>query len=181
MLERGVVGDLLHSVGESVDVAVGDDEALLAVGEEVFSAGGCGGEDGASAGHGLTLNEREALFNAGENEQVARAHFFCELWLRENAGEDDVFGGERCEQGAHVILNAADDGEAFVEMLQAGEGVEEIGNAFADANLAGEEDFKRVSWRDFGAGEVIEADAVGNDMNFFGCNAHLEKGSLGYR
>lgn len=41
--ECGVVGDLLHSFGEGVDVAVRDDETLLAVGEEVFGAGGgCG-------------------------------------------------------------------------------------------------------------------------------------------
>ena len=79
MLECGVVGDLLHSLGEGIDVAVGDDEALLAVGEEVFGAGGGGGEDGAAAGHGLSLDEGEALFDAGEDEQVAGAHFFCEL------------------------------------------------------------------------------------------------------
>ena len=64
-LEGGVVGDLLHSLGESVYVSIGDDESLLAVGEEVFGAGGGGGEDGTAAGHGLTLNEREALFDAG--------------------------------------------------------------------------------------------------------------------
>lgn len=57
-LKRGVVGDLLHSLGEGIDVAVGDDEALLAVGEEVFGTGGGGGEDGAAAGHGLSLDER---------------------------------------------------------------------------------------------------------------------------
>ena len=64
-LKCGVVGDLLHSLGESIDVAVGDDEALDAIGEEVFGAGGGGGEDGAAAGHGLTLDECEALFDAG--------------------------------------------------------------------------------------------------------------------
>ncbi len=63
-LEGGVVGDLLHSLGESIDVAIGDDEALLAVGEEVFCAGGGGGEDGAAAGHGLSLDQRETLFDA---------------------------------------------------------------------------------------------------------------------
>ena len=78
-LEGGVVGDLLHSLGESVDVAIGDDEALLAVGEEVFGTGGGGGEDGAAAGHGLALDEGEALFDAGEDEEVAGAHFFGEL------------------------------------------------------------------------------------------------------
>jgi hypothetical protein len=64
-LKCGVVGDLLHSLGESVDVAVGDDEALLAVGEEVFGAGGGGGEDRAAAGHGLALDEGEPFFHAG--------------------------------------------------------------------------------------------------------------------
>ena len=142
-LECGVVGDLLHSFGECVDVAVGDDEALVAVGEEVFGAGGGGGEDGTSAGHGLALHEREAFFDAGQNEQVAGAHFFCELGLWEGAGEDYVFGGQRGEEGADVVLNGADDGEAFVRVLEAGEGLEEIGDAFAKADLAGEEDFER--------------------------------------
>jgi hypothetical protein len=64
-LEGGVVGDLLHSLGESIYIAVGDDETLLAVGEEILGAGGGGGEDGAAAGHGLALNERETLFDAG--------------------------------------------------------------------------------------------------------------------
>ena len=66
-------------------------------------------------------------------------------------------------------------------MLQAGEGLEEIGDAFAEADLAGEEDFKGVTRRIFGAGEVIEADAVGDDVNFFGRDAHLEKGASGDR
>ncbi len=67
-LECGVVGDLLHSLGESVYVSIGDDESLLAVGEEVFGAGSGGGQDGTAAGHGLSLDEREALFDAGKNE-----------------------------------------------------------------------------------------------------------------
>ncbi len=78
-----IVGDLLHSFGEGVDVAVGDDEAFAAVGEEVFGTGGGGGEDRASAGHGLALNECEALFDAGQDEEVAGAHFFCEFGLGE--------------------------------------------------------------------------------------------------
>jgi hypothetical protein len=175
LLECGVVGDLLHSAGESVDVAVGDDEALLAVGVEVFGAGGGSGENGASASQGLTLNESETLFNAGQNEQVAGAHLFCDLGLRENSDEDDVVGGQRCEKAAHVILNAADDGETLLRMLQTGEGLEQIGNSFADADLAGEEDFKGVSWRVFGSGEVIKSDAVGYYVNFFGREAHLQK------
>ena len=78
-LEGGVGGDLLHFLGERIEVAVGDDEALLAVGEEIFGASGGGGKDGTTAGHGLALDESEALFDAGQNEQVAGAHFFCEL------------------------------------------------------------------------------------------------------
>ena|ERR1700734_1004604 len=77
LLERGVVGDQLHSFSQRVDVAVGDDEAFAAAGEEVFCTGGGGGEDGTAAGHGLSLNEREPFFDAGQNEEVAGAHFFC--------------------------------------------------------------------------------------------------------
>ncbi len=153
---------------------------MLAVGEEVFGAGGGGGEDGAAAGHGLALDEGEALFDAGQDEEVAGAHFFCELCLRERAGEDDVIGGQGGEKGADVVLNGAGDGEVFVRVLEAGEGLEEIGDAFAQADLTGEEDLEGVLRRVFGAGEVIEADAVGNDVDLFRGDSHCNEGTLGY-
>ena len=173
LLEGGVVGDLLHSLCESIYVAVGDDEPLLAIGEEVFCAGGGGGEDRTSACHGLPLDECETLFNAGQNKQVADAHLFSEVGLRESPGEDDVFAGQGCEQDAHVILNVANDGEALLRVTQAGEGLQEVRDSFADADLAGEEDFERVLRWIFGASETIEADAVRDDVNFFGGEAHL--------
>ena len=83
---------MLHSLGESVDVAVGDDEAVDAIGEEVFGAGGGGGEDGAASGHGLALNECEAFFDAGEYEKMAGAHSLCEFRLRQRTCEGYVFG-----------------------------------------------------------------------------------------
>ena len=76
---------------------LGDDEALFAISEEVFGAGGGGGEDGTSAGHGLALHQSQAFFDARQNEQMAGAHFLCELCLWKRAGEDYVFGGQRGE------------------------------------------------------------------------------------
>ncbi len=61
---------------ERIDVALGDDEALFAVSEEIFGAGGGGGEDGTSAGHGLALHQRQAFFDAGQNEQWLALIFF---------------------------------------------------------------------------------------------------------
>ena len=91
--------------------------------------------------------------------------------MRESAGEDDVVRGQGGEKGADVVLNGAGDGEAFVRVLEAGEGLKEIGDAFAQADLTGEEDLEGVLRWVFGAGEVIEADAVGDDVDFFcvGC------------
>ncbi len=63
-------------------------------------------------------------------------------------------------------------------MLEAGEGLQEIRDAFAKADLTGEEDLEGVLRWFFRAGEVIETDAVGDDVNFFGGDAHLDKRSL---
>ena len=76
--QGGIVGELLQAEGEGVGVAVGNDETLDSVGEEVFGAGGGGGDDGASAGQGLALDEGQALLDAGEREDVA---------ARDSAGE----------------------------------------------------------------------------------------------
>ena len=57
VLKRWIIGDLLHALGESIDIAIRNDEALLAVGEEVFCSSGCCCEDGASTCHRLTLDE----------------------------------------------------------------------------------------------------------------------------
>ncbi len=155
-LERGIVGDLLHFFCQGFDVAVGDDESFAAVGEEVFGPSGCCGEDRASAGHGLTLNECEALFDAGKNEEMAGAHFFCQLRLGDRTGEGDVFGGEGGKKGTDVVLNGSYYGEVFLWVLQACERLKEVGDSFAEANLSGEEKFEEVLWRLFGAGELVE-------------------------
>ena len=81
LAEGGGVGELLEAEGEGVGVAVGEDEAFDSVGEEVFGAGGSGGDDGASAGHGLALDEGEALLDAGKDEDVAARHEAGELGL----------------------------------------------------------------------------------------------------
>jgi len=100
--------------------------------------------------------------------------------LRESAGEDDVVGGQGGEKGADVVLNGAGDGEAFGGVLEPGEGLEEIGDAFAKADLTGEEHFEGVLRWVFGAGEVIEADSVGDDVDFFCGDSHGYEGALGY-
>src|ERR1700731_712688 len=103
---------------------------------------------------------------------MAGAHFFRELRLRETAGEDDVVRGQGGEKGADVVLDRAGYGETFVGVLQAGEGLEEIRDAFAQADLTREEDFEGVLRWVFGAGEVIEADSVGDDVDFFRRDSH---------
>ncbi len=111
---------------------------------------------------------------------MASAHFLCELVLGKRPGEDYVVGGQGGKKGADVVLNGAGDGEAFVGVAEAGEGLEEIGNAFAKANLAGEEGLKGVLWRCVGGGELVEADAIGDDVDFFGWESHLEEGASCY-
>jgi hypothetical protein len=124
------------------------------------------------------LNECEAFFNAGENEEMAGAHFFCQLRLWKRAGEDDVLGGEGGEERADVVLNGSDYGEVFLWVLEACEGLKEVGDSFAEADLAGEENFEGVLWRVLGAGELVEADSVGDDVDFFFGDAHLKEGTF---
>jgi len=111
---------------------------------------------------------------------MAGAHLFGELGLGECAGKGYIFCGEGGEEWADLVLDGSDDGEALFGMLEAREGLEEVGDSFAEADLAGEEKFEGVvEWR-LGWGEVIEADSVGDDMDFFAGDAHLEKGSFCY-
>jgi hypothetical protein len=177
LLERGIVGDELHFFGEGVDVAVGYDEALLAVYEEVFGAGGGGCEDGTSAGHRLALNERETLLDAGQNEEMAGAHFFCELSLWKRSGKGDVLSGQFGEQVSHVVLQATNDSEVFAGVFDVGEGLQKIRDAFAEADLSGEEDLEGVVRRRLGTSEAVEADSVRNDVDFFRWDAHFEEGT----
>ncbi len=109
---------------------------------------------------------------------MAGAHFFCQLGLRKRAGKDDVFAGESGEKVANVVLDCADDGEIFLRMLEAGEGLEEVGDSFAEADVASEENFEGVLRWFASAGEVVEADAVGDDVDFLWRDAHLHEGSF---
>ena len=110
---------------------------------------------------------------------MAGAHSFCELSLGEDAGEVDLVGRESGEEGAYIVLNPTDDGELFVGVLKASEGLKEVGDAFAKGDLPGKEDFEGAARRFSGAGELIETDAIGDDVNLFGCDAHLDEGTFG--
>jgi hypothetical protein len=178
--QGGVVGELLHTAGEGGWVAIGDDEAFEFVGEEVFRAACGGGDYGAATGHGLGLHEGQALFDAGEDKDVAGAHFFDEIRLREGTGEADVVGGEAVEEFAHLWLDAADYGEVLVGVAQGLEGFEEVGDTFAEADVSSEEDFEGVYGWWGGWGEAVEADAVGDDVELVLGDAVGEEGSLGY-
>lgn len=74
-----------------------------------------------------------------------------------------------------MILDSADDGQVFAGMFEAGEGLEEVRNAFAEADLTSEEDLKRVGWRWLGAAEAIETNTVGNNVDLFCRNAHFDE------
>jgi hypothetical protein len=177
-LERGVIGDHLHFFGEGIDVAVGDDEALFAAGEEVFGSGGGGSEDGTAAGHGLALHEGEPFFNAGQHEQVAGAHLFCKFDLREGTGEDYIIGWQRGEKGPHIVLNGPGEGQAFLRVLEPGECLKQVWNAFPNAHLPCEEYLEGIRRGSFSACELVETDTVGNDVDFVGCDAHLDERSF---
>ena len=88
-------------------------------------------------------------------------------------------GGENGEQRADVVLHGADEGEVRVRMTQAGEGLEQVRDAFAQADLAGEEDFKGIRAEWFGGSELVETDAVGDNVELFRRDAHLEEGAAG--
>ena len=65
-------------------------------------------------------------------------------------------------------------------MLEPGECLEEIRDAFAQADLAGEEELEGIWWWVFGAGELIEADTVGDDVDFFCGDSHRYERTLRY-
>lgn len=74
LLNEGVIGEALQTIGEGGGVADGDDVALLTVGEEVFAACGCGADNGAAAGECLGLDKSEPFFDGGQDENVAARH-----------------------------------------------------------------------------------------------------------
>jgi hypothetical protein len=65
-------------------------------------------------------------------------------------------------------------------MAQAGEGLEEVRDALAQADLAGEEDLEGIGGGWFGGNEAVEADAVGDDVDFFRGDTHGKEGAAGY-
>jgi len=73
----------------------------------------------------------------------------------------------------------ARDAETFGGVAKEGEAFEQVGNAFAEAYGSGKEDFEAVRWRGGGAGEAFEANAVGDDVDFFRGKAHLDEGASG--
>ena len=142
--EIRVVGELLQAIGEGDGVATGNDEAFDAVGEEVFGSGGGGGNDGASAGQGLAQDEGEALFDASEREDVAARHESGQFGLGDRSSKSYILGGEDGEHGAEVVLHGADEGEVYARMAQAGKGLEQVRDSFAQTDLAGKEDFEGI-------------------------------------
>ena len=142
--QGGVVGELLEAEGEGDGVAWLDDEACLVIREKMFGPGGAAGDDWASAGHRLGHDHAEALFDAGQDQNVAGAHAVGQLGLGDVSGEGYIFGGEGGEEWAEVVLQAADEGEVFARMAQAGKGFEQVRDSFAQADLAGEEDLEGV-------------------------------------
>ena len=81
--------------------------------------------------------------------------------------------------GAESVLHAAGDGKARARMMQTGKGLEQVRDAFAQADLAGEEDFKGIGGRRLGGSELVEADAVGDDVELVHGDAHGEEGATG--
>ena len=126
----------------------------IAIREKMFGPGGAGGDDGTSAGHRLGHDQAEALFDAGQGQNVAGAHAVGQLGLGDRSGKGHILGGEGGEERAEIVLHAAGEGEAFARMAQAGKGFEQVGDAFAQADLAGEEDLEGIGGGWFGWGEA---------------------------
>ena len=173
--EGWVVGELLEAEGEGASVARRDDKACLVICEKMFGSGGAAGDDWASAGHRLGHDHAEALFDAGQDQTVAGAHAVGQLGLEDRSGKGHIRGGEDGEERAEIVLHGADEGEAFARMAQAGEGFEQVGDALAQADLAGEEDLEGIGGGWFGWGEAVEANAVWDDVDFFWSDAHGEE------
>ncbi len=166
---------MLQAEGEGASVARLDDKACLVIREKMFGPGGAAGDDWASAGHRLGHDQAEALFDAGQNQNVAGAHAVGQLGLGDRSGKGHIRGGEGGEERAEIVLHVADEGEAFARMAQAGEGFEQVRDSLAQADLAGEEDLEGIGGGWFGGGEAVEADAVWDDVDFFWSDAHGEE------
>ncbi len=177
--EVRVIGERLHAAGEGSGVAYGDDVALLAVGEEVLATCVFGAEDRAAAGQGLGLHEGKAFLDGGEHKQVTAAHEACEFPLGQRSEELDVLGGELVQQGSHLGLQGACNSQPFAWVAQGGEGLKQIGHAFAETDRAGEEDVELVSWWIGGGLELVQPNAVGDDVNLVGRDAVLDEGAAG--
>ena len=170
---------MLHLFRERVDVADGDDETFDSIGEEVFGAGVGGAEDGATAGERLALNEGEPLFNAGENHEMAGAHELRKLVAGDGSEELDLFAGQAREDGLNVGMHGADDAETLCRVTETSEGLKQIRDAFTEANESDEEDFEAVGRRLGGAGEVFEANTVGDNVDLVRGQAHFNEGARG--
>jgi len=64
-------------------------------------------------------------------------------------------------------------------MAQAGKGLQQVGDSFAQADLTGEEDFEGIGRGWFSRGELVKADAVGDDVELFGGDAVCKEGAKG--
>ena len=73
---------------------------------------------------------------------MAGAHCFCEFRLGECAGEGYIFDGESREEWTDLVLDGSDYGEMLFGVLEAGEGLQEVRDSFAEADLAREEELE---------------------------------------
>ena len=147
LLQEPIVGEALHAVAQGIGISDRDDKAFGAVREEIFRAGVGGGDDRATAGESLSLHQRQAFLDAGKHKDVASIHEVDEAWLCDGTEVLHVLLRQLREEVAHLALDGAGDAEALVRVPQGGEGLEEVGEAFAQTDGAGEEDFKAIRRR----------------------------------
>ena len=76
-----VVGEPLDRRAEGVDVSGRDDEPFDTIIEEIGGARIFSRDDGAAAGHRLSLNQRQALLNTGKNQNVRLTEHVLEVAL----------------------------------------------------------------------------------------------------
>ena len=173
--QSGIVGELLQALGECGAIAVRHNEAFDAIGEEVFCASGRSGNDRTAAGHRLSLHKGEALLDAGQGENVAARHARSELGLRKYSGKGYVFRRKVGQDPTHIVEHSPDQGEMLARVAQRGEGLQQIRDAFAQADLSGEENLEAVGGRRLGWLEAVETHAVGDDVNLVGREAFGEE------